>query len=79
MLLSLLLSADPEDTLVRIANIIHMESKQYYKKDGKSFSIKKAYTAVKSNTDVTFNAFIDIFKFNGSSMFNKTLLEQRGY
>lgn len=79
VLLSLLLSADPEDTLVRIANIIHMESKQYYKKDGKSFSIKKAYTAVKSNTDVTFNAFIDIFKFNGSSMFNKTLLEQRGY
>lgn len=80
MLLSIMLSCDPGDILDRGQNLVQLEAKEYYKKEKQSdFQMKKAYTAIHSDVNLTFNPFIDIFKNVNSSIFTKDLAEQRGY
>lgn len=81
LLLILLVSTTENDMLTRLANIIQLESNQYYSKKGAGFTfdIKKSYTCITSKTTVTYNSFLNVFQFNDMSIFTRTYEKTRGY
>lgn len=79
MLLVLMFNSSPENTLNRFENLVKLEAGKYYKEKGGTFYIENAYTAIESNVEVKFKPFIDVFKFNDNSIFDKKLKIQRGY
>lgn len=79
MLLVLMFNSSPENTLNRFENLVKLEAGKYYKEKGGTFDIGNAYTAIESNVEVKFKPFIDVFKFNDNSIFDKKLKIQRGY
>ena len=80
MLFVLLLTTNKKTMYTRLANIMQLETNQQYKKEGiGEFSIKKAYTSLKSETTMKFNSFIDWISINNNSLFKMTLKKNRGY
>lgn len=66
MLLILMFSTTKNNMLVRLGDIIQLECNEYYK-SSINFDIKRAYTNICTETDVTLNSFISIFQSNNSS------------
>ncbi|MBS5483422.1 hypothetical protein [Eubacterium sp.] len=80
MLFILLLTTNKKTMYTRLANIMQLETSQQYKKEGiGKFSIKKAYTSLKSQTTMKFNSFADWTSINQDSLFKKTIKKNRGY
>ena len=51
---------------------MELEAKAYYAKNGGSFSMSKAYTAVEVTGEVTFNPFFDLGTYSGGSPLDMT-------
>lgn len=81
MLLVIMFTVENDDILNRFANIVQLEAKNYYdsKETDYSFSIKKAYTSLYTETTVKFSSMIDVFSYNGKSLMKKTLKRTCGY
>lgn len=67
VLLVLLFNVHPDVMVERLADIIEMETTEYYRQQGKSFSMDKTYTTISVSADVTFNSFFDLGVASGNS------------
>ena len=69
VLLILMFTTTTDDMLRRLANIAQLEASYYYDQQGADFDfdIRKAYTSISSETEITFSSFLNVFQTNNSS------------
>lgn len=80
LLLCMVLAVKKDQILIRFANLIQIEAKQYYSTHGgKPFDINKAYTCVTCDATVTYYPFISIFEAAGLSTFSVDYEQDRSY
>ncbi len=80
LLLCMVLAVKKDQILIRFANLIQIEAKQYYSTHGgKPFDINKAYTCVTCDATVTYYPFISIFEVAGLSTFSVDYEQDRSY
>lgn len=81
MLVILMASTTESDMLCRLANIIQLESAEHYAGEGGGgFDIRKTYTAIRSQTEVTYHSFLDeMFAIADRSGFKRTYEKYRSY
>lgn len=72
MLILLLIYVESDDQISRFQDLVELEAKAYYTKNGGSFSMSKAYTAVEVTGEVTFNPFFDLGTYSGGSPLDMT-------
>lgn len=65
MLILLLVYVDSDTQISRLQDLIELETAEYYRQQGKSFSMSKTYTAVEIKANATFNPFFDLGTFTG--------------
>lgn len=75
MMILLLIYVESDDQISRLQDLVELEAKAYYAKNGGSFSMSKTYTAVEITGEVSFNPFFDIGTYTGGSVLDmsKTL------
>lgn len=67
VLILLLIFVESDDQLTRLANLIEAETTEYYRQQGKAFSMTRTYTMADISADATFNPFFDLGTYNGGS------------
>ncbi len=65
MLILLLVYVDSDTQISRFQDLIELETSEYYRQNGKAFSMNKTYTAIEIKADATFNPFFDLGTFTG--------------
>ena len=65
MLISLFIFVDADTQISRLQDLIELETAEYYRQNGKTFSMGKTYTAVEIKANATFNPFFDLGTFTG--------------
>lgn len=80
ILLILLMRVDCDTMLSRFCDIVRLESTEYYRRKGASFTfdINKTYTCIESTANITFHPFIDAFGLENSGI-SGTIKKTRGY
>jgi len=56
---------DSDTQIARLQDLVELETAEYYRQNGKTFSMSKTYTAVEIKADATFNPFFDLGTFTG--------------
>lgn len=66
--LIVLLAFVESDTMIsRLQDLIELETAEYYRKNGGTFSMSKTYTTVEVEGEIAFNAFFDLGLLNGGN------------
>lgn len=65
MLIMLLIYVDSDTQIARLQDLVELETAEYYRQNGKTFSMSKTYTAVEIKANATFNPFFDLGTFTG--------------
>ncbi len=60
ILLLLMINVEPNTQIARLSDLIDLETKEYYRQNGKIFSMSKAYTAVQVSGTVKYKFFFDL-------------------
>lgn len=79
--LALLFTTSDGDMLDRLANLIQLESAEYYKQNGgpADFKVSEAYTAIETTNTITFESFLGVFEFADDSFLTKEFKRTRSY
>lgn len=60
VLIVLLAFVESDTMIARLQDLIELETAEFYRQKGESFSMSKTYTTVEVEGDITFNAFFDL-------------------
>lgn len=81
-LLILMFTVPTDNMLIRVENLINLETAYHYKQKGAdyTFSLDNAYSSVDTRTEIELNSFIDVFKSSSETAVVKSVLERtKGY
>ena len=81
VLLVLLINVSEDTMIERLSDIIDLETTEYYKQQGMTFSMDETYTTISVSADVSFNSFFDLGIASGNSPLelSGTMTRDMGY
>lgn len=81
VLLVLLINVSEDTMIERLGDIIDLETTEYYKQQGMTFSMEETYTTISVSADVSFNSFFDLGIASGDSPLelSGTMTRDMGY
>lgn len=81
VLLILLINVSEDTMIERLGDIIELETTEYYKQQGMTFSMEETYTTISVSADVSFDTFFDLGVASGNSPLDLsgTMTRDMGY